>query len=72
MADKTTEQMFRELVAEDAPREEGCPDGGRCWHACAVTTVCFRVNYCAPLGGVYPENAWPESVVRAETPRGGR
>lgn len=38
-----------------------CPDGGVCHHECAVA-ACFRVRYCGPLSGIFPENQWPEET----------
>lgn len=40
--------------------EKRCPDGGRCHHTC--DTACFRVQCCAPLSNVYPNDRWPDDV----------
>lgn len=42
----------------------GCPDGGRCHHLCG-RTECFRVRTCGPLSGTYPDDEWPDVIVRA-------
>lgn len=47
---------------------KGCPDGGACHHQCPET--CFRVKYCGPLSGVYPDDNWPPEI--AEAARTGR
>lgn len=40
-----------------------CPDGGTCHHLCSqIGGGCFRVAFCGPLSGVYPDNQWPEEV----------
>lgn len=39
----------------------GCPDGGRCHHACRAS--CFRVRTCGPLSGVFPGDMWPDNPV---------
>lgn len=41
---------------------KGCPDGGTCHHTCE--RVCFRVDGCGPLSGVYPDDQWPDDVKR--------
>jgi hypothetical protein len=43
-----------------------CPDGGTCHHKCALG--CWRVDVCGPLSGVYPDDAWPESVTSVNPP----
>jgi hypothetical protein len=50
-----------------------CPDGGACHHNC--TDQCFRVRYCKPLSGVYPNDEWPDEVKKAhgtQTPEPGQ
>lgn len=37
-----------------------CPDDGACHHGCA--RLCFRVQFCGPLSGVYPDDRWPEEI----------
>lgn len=44
--------------------EQRCPDEGRCHHSCKESR-CFRVQSCGPLSGVYPDNCWPDDVLRA-------
>lgn len=39
-----------------------CPDGGACHHGCNDTENCFRVEYCEPLSGIYPDNKWPRNL----------
>lgn len=39
-----------------------CPDGGTCHHQCGVSQICFRVDCCEPLSGVYPNDEWPLGV----------
>lgn len=46
---------------ENAPRTI-CPDGGTCHHTCAIDALCFRVETCGPLSGVYPNDEWPRGV----------
>lgn len=36
-----------------------CPDGGRCHHLCKKGN-CFRVGFCGPFSGVYPNDEWPK------------
>lgn len=37
-----------------------CPDGGTCHHGCYASDVsCYRVAYCGPLSGVFPNDRWP-------------
>lgn len=51
-----------EPVAPASCTEPGkCPDGGRCHHKCSGP--CFRVKTCVPLGGIFPGDLWPASVV---------
>ena len=63
-----------------------CPDGGQCHHGCwsrygrtedtpgvdQRRKPCFRVLGCGPLSGVFPGDAWPTRVVRAEREAAGR
>jgi hypothetical protein len=43
-----------------------CPDDGYCHHLCeAAEKPCFRVRFCAPLSGVFPDNEWPVDVLIA-------
>lgn len=37
-----------------------CPDKGFCHHTCEA--ACFRVQYCAPISGVYLHDKWPQTV----------
>jgi len=46
-----------------------CPDGGACHHYCRTDEMCFRVETCGPLSGVYAGNRWPDQVVDAELER---
>lgn len=39
---------------------QGCPDGGKCHHGCSER--CWRVSYCSPLSGTYPDDRWPSAV----------
>lgn len=41
-----------------------CPDDGRCHHSCTSDDYCFRVRTCGPLSGVFPNDEWPDDVVR--------
>ena len=47
-----------------------CPDDGRCHHGCGEAP-CFRVGFCGPLSGVYPNDQWPTEVTAAEAARAG-
>jgi hypothetical protein len=44
-----------------------CPDGGACHHFCGhgMPVPCFRVRFCEPLSGAYPDGRWPENVLSA-------
>lgn len=40
-----------------------CPDGGYCHHLCQQRGEgCFRVAFCAPFTGTYPDEQWPDEV----------
>ena len=52
---------------EELARRVECPDGGGCHHKC-TQGPCFRVLYCSPFSGVFPEDRWPTDVVRDELP----
>ena len=43
--------------------EKRCPDDGHCTHLCLPGRGCFRVKYCVPLSGVFPEDEWPDAVL---------
>lgn len=50
--------------------KRSCPDGGACHHGCG--TVCWRVQACGPLSGVFPGDRWPAEIAAANTdPRPG-
>lgn len=51
-------------MGEDRPT---CPDLGTCHHECQA--ACFRVISCGPLSGVYPDDEWPERMVKAHARR---
>ena len=44
-----------------------CPDYGACHHDCG-DGPCFRVQYCGPLSGVYPDDEWPVDVKMRHAP----
>lgn len=48
----------------EGPPMGGCPDDGTCHHHCPGQK-CFRVVCCGPLSGVYPNDEWPQEVVKA-------
>jgi len=60
-------RMIAKLVDEadkrQPPVDGKCPDGGTCHHGCFSS--CFRVEFCAPLSGVFPRNRWPRRLRRA-------
>lgn len=50
---------------------DGCPDGGKCHHRCAVG--CWRVENCGPLSAAqFPDDAWPEEIVKSHSHNDGR
>jgi len=51
-----------ELLEEssDAGKRKKCPDGGTCHHECK--DKCWRVSYCGPLSGVFPNDDWPSDI----------
>lgn len=59
--------MSVDSTPENEKRE--CPDSGKCNHECTISEMCFRVEACAPLGGVFPKNEWPEEVINTERAR---
>jgi hypothetical protein len=52
-----TAQEWWDALGYSGPRRSGCPDGGACHHQCLAR--CFRVQYCGPLSGIYPNDLWP-------------
>jgi hypothetical protein len=41
-------------------KSERCPDKGACHHWCGQ--LCFRVQCCSPLSGVFPDDVWPKAI----------
>lgn len=44
-----------------------CPDMEVCRHGCRWS--CFRVRWCSPLSGMFPNDEWPKTMVEAAVAR---
>lgn len=60
--------MSADAVTPENEKRE-CPDEGTCHHECKISEMCFRVEACGPLSGVFPNDTWPEEIVQAERAR---
>lgn len=54
-------------MATESKTSQTCPDSGICHHMCEEDgNGCFRVGFCGPLSGVFPNNEWPQQIVEQE------